>query len=159
MDRGHSWAAVAQGAVMKGLGMLTEKPAKVFECPRHYGVKKAVSDLTPRQNPGNPSPVQTNARLATNQIHWLVAKGDLVLPQTASTDNDDSTKKYDYEWTMDQDHFKAMENQITPFTVSEHYDLVFVASDEDMAPTLFENVSDSCLSPFCVVIKLLYLLK
>ena len=50
-DQRDSWVAVAKGALIKWLGLYTDKPLVVKICPRHYGIKVRSYSTAPKTSP------------------------------------------------------------------------------------------------------------
>jgi len=79
---GECWTAVAQGSVLRGMGLGVGQPAPVGECPRHYGI--AGSEVwSPSRHAGRDAPFTDSVhgkRMVGDQIAWLVRKGDVILP-------------------------------------------------------------------------------
>ncbi|KAM5344569.1 hypothetical protein ACJ41O_013104 [Fusarium nematophilum] len=78
------WTAVAQGSVLRVMGLGASLPTPVAECPRHYGI--AASEVWSQwrhRHAGQQSPVKDEVhgqKMAVGRITWLVRKGDLILP-------------------------------------------------------------------------------
>jgi len=155
VERGiNCWAAVPQGAVMKGLGLLTEAPPPVASCPRHYGVKTRrlygwnnnLDEITvgPEGTPW-----------AAEQIKWIFHQGDVIWPDREISD------VYPCHWSMTaRDYEDRRRRQGDPALANaasgELRDIVVVASDAERAPMRFAEIAttrDTVLRLKCDLMK------
>ncbi|KAK3370874.1 hypothetical protein B0T24DRAFT_650103 [Lasiosphaeria ovina] len=140
VERGDDcWIAVAKGAIIKSLGVYTEKPALVKSCPRHYGIKVRTQFASYKHQQGDAEVDVEGIQWATDQIRWFILKGDALFP------NKPIVATYDCHWSMKATEFPSPQNKRSshlPLSSSEVYrDVVFVASSRDEAPTRFASIS------------------
>ncbi|KAB5585602.1 hypothetical protein GE09DRAFT_1166380 [Coniochaeta sp. 2T2.1] len=137
---GDCWTAVAKGAVLKGLGICSEKPQPVKGCPRHYGVKTRTH-FAPYQHKLSETEMDPEGvQWATDQIRWLVQKGDVIHPgkPTQAT--------YECHWSMKASTYSSGKGRgrdpITGYTPSTEVtrDVVFVASARDEVPARYAEI-------------------
>lgn len=135
-----SWSAVAQGAVMKGLGLLTERPIPVTRCPRHFGIKTRTHYSAWRNSPGDSEVDAAGIRWATGQVKWLVQKGDAIMAGR------ETVEKYDCHWSLKASDYplakKKQSHRDSANGTTEFFrDIIIVASAEDEAPAAFSGIS------------------
>jgi hypothetical protein len=77
----NSWSGVVRGAVLRacGVGMSPPEPSKAS--PKHYGfsISESYADYKHVGAPTMKNKV-TGQRVASNQLSWIIRKGDLILP-------------------------------------------------------------------------------
>ncbi|KAK4186242.1 putative heat shock protein family 70 protein [Podospora australis] len=135
VERGEDcWAAVAKGAIIKSLGVYTEKPLFVQDCPRHYGIKVRRPYASYENHLHSDVNIDSQGmEWALDQIRWFVQKGDALFPNKAiivTHDCNFSMKASDYPVQRNKRN-SSVSGPATPVW----RDIVFVASDRDEAPT------------------------
>ncbi|CAK7228219.1 hypothetical protein SCUCBS95973_006807 [Sporothrix curviconia] len=141
------WSAVSQGAVMKGLGLLTDKPPTITRSPCYYGVKTRQLYSGWRNSGDNVEKDSLGIKWATDQIKWFVRKNDSIQPgkDRVATYNchwllrpaDFATATPSFSFSSRKRHSQAVK-EAAQSTV--YRDIVFVASREDDAPTRFKEL-------------------
>ncbi|KAK3386605.1 hypothetical protein B0H63DRAFT_520692 [Podospora didyma] len=143
VERGEDcWIAVAKGAIIKSLGVYTDKPALVKSCPRHYGIKVRTQFASYKHQQGDAEVDVEGFQWATDQIRWFIQKGDALFP------NKPLVATYDCHWSMKAADFPSAQNKrssnMHPTNSAEVFrDVVFVASGRDEAPMRFASVNTS----------------
>ncbi|KAK4135768.1 hypothetical protein BT67DRAFT_260133 [Trichocladium antarcticum] len=75
------WIAVAKGAIIKSMGIYTDKPLFVKSCPRHYGIKVRSRYASYENHLRRDVDVDAEGvEWALDQIRWFVPKGDGLFP-------------------------------------------------------------------------------
>lgn len=75
------WIAVAKGAIIKSMGIYTDKPLFVKSCPRHYGIKVRKQYASYENHLRKDVDVDAaGVEWALDQIRWFVQKGDGLFP-------------------------------------------------------------------------------
>lgn len=115
-----SWNSVVKGAVLRGMGMGMTVAAKVYKCRRHYGicVSQISAELTDVDR-------LSRSQVVTEQLVWLVRKGDLVLP------DEPTVSRIDLECRFTSKHL----------TLGTSMRLKFVASAMDNPPLTLAEIS------------------
>lgn len=89
----HPWSAVARGSVFVGAGIGTPTPPPVGETLRYYGI--CVTKVHQDWEDGNQNGLVVNRfsgkTVIPDPVHWLVQRGDLILPGT------DIVRKFDID--------------------------------------------------------------
>ena len=150
---------MSKGAVMKGLGLLTEKPPAIARSPCFYGVKTRQHFSNWRNSGDNVETDSLGVRWATDQIKWFVKKNDAILP------GQDRVATYKCHWLLQP---KDFETPSTTFSFSSrkrnsshnktdghqpppvYRDIVFVISSEEEAPTRYKELNMGMLSNLCI---------
>lgn len=133
-DGKYSWSAVAKGAIIKSLGVYTEKPLLVRSCPRHYGIKVRTHFAAYKHSDVSPETDIEGIQWATDQIRWFIQKGDGIFP------NKPLLATYDCHWSMKTSEF-PMPNKKGPHARGEVFrDVVFIASAQDEGPIRFGKI-------------------
>lgn len=144
-DGKYSWSAVARGAIIKSLGVYTEKPLLVRSCPRHYGIKVRTQYAAYKHSDVAPETDIEGIPWATDQIRWFIQKGDGIFP------NKPLLATYDCHWSMKASEFPST-NKKGPHTRGEVFrDVVFIASAQDEGPIRFDKIDKGksrCLCTF-----------
>lgn len=130
VERGEDcWAAVAKGAIIKSLGLYTDKPLLVKSCPRHYGIKIRSHYAAYKHQPGEVDVDVEGVKWATDQLRWFVLKGDAIFPERPRV------MTYDCNWSMLASEFPTAQNRrntAIPLSPDRTLrDVVFIASSED----------------------------
>ncbi|KAK3683332.1 hypothetical protein B0T22DRAFT_245329 [Podospora appendiculata] len=102
------WTAVARGAIIKSLGMYTDKPAIVKSCPRHYGIKVRTQFAAYKHKPADAEVDVEGIPWATDQIRWFVQKGDAIFPGKPVV------ATYDCHWSMKASDYPSPPNPLAP---------------------------------------------
>jgi hypothetical protein len=79
---------VVKGAMLAGMGIGREAPAKMRLCPKHYGISLHMPYEKwegERRDTVKHSPI--NTALVEHEITWLIHKGDVILPETPIMDS------------------------------------------------------------------------
>lgn len=139
-DDQDSWAAVAKGAVIKSLGLYTDKPPAVKICPRHYGIKARASSTAPKHE--SQPPGVEGVRWASDQIRWLVRKGDAIFP------NRPLIATHHCHWSMKASDFESAKQSLNygQPSCSALREVVFVATPLDAAPARLDKSNQSKFS-------------
>jgi len=135
---------VVKGAIVKSLGLYTEKPLLVKACPRRYGIKIRSHYAAYKNNPQEMEEDVEGKVWAKDQIRWFMHKGDVVFPDKPLA------MTYDCHWSMKASDFPSAEARRNPGLgqLSENVfrDVVFVASRQDIAPSRFDELDPGKLS-------------
>ncbi|KAF4625147.1 hypothetical protein G7Y89_g13022 [Cudoniella acicularis] len=84
------WSGVVKGALLRGMGIGIEPPAKLRSCPRHYGVCVNQRYQDWRHTGENAvRDVLDGTMKVHDQLHWLIRQGDLILPEVPLTSTED----------------------------------------------------------------------
>lgn len=130
-----SWAAVVKGAIIKSLGLYTQKLPVVIRCPRHYGIKIRAQFSAYKHKPSDAEVDVEGVSWACNQIRWFVQKGDAIFPGKAIVIS------YDCHWSMKASDYPARRRSSgSQATESVFRDLVFVASAANDPPTRLDEL-------------------
>ncbi|KAK3939278.1 hypothetical protein QBC46DRAFT_388319 [Diplogelasinospora grovesii] len=137
---GDCWIAVAKGAILKSLGVYTDKPLLVGSCPRHYGIKVRTQFASYKHQPGDAEVDVEGIQWATDQIRWFIQKGDALIPKKSIV------ATYDCHWSMKASDFPSPQNNRRTSSVPQppaeiYRDVVFVASAQDEAPGRFAAIN------------------
>ena len=139
VKRGNDcWIAVAKGAIIKTLGVYTDKPQVVKSCPRHYGIKvrrryASYENHLRRDVDVDPEGVEW----ATDQIRWFVQMGDGLFPGKSKVVTHDchfSMKASDYE----QAKRKRGGSSAVPSLVMR--EILVISSSRDRPPTRLDAI-------------------
>ncbi|KAK5661328.1 hypothetical protein OQA88_11223 [Cercophora sp. LCS_1] len=142
---GDCWAAVSRGAIIKSLGLYTDKLPIVRECPRHYGFRTKSQYEGWRHNHNSPQKDLEGTRWATGQIRWLVKKGDAIFP------NKPIVMHYDCHWLLpaprSNQNGRATGAPAPDDPSVGQKEVVFIASAEDDAPLRFDGLNTGESAP------------
>lgn len=136
---GDCWTAVAKGAVLKGLGICSDKPLPVKGSPRHYGIKTRTHFAAYQHKLSETETDVEGIQWATDQIRWLVQKGDVIYPDKATM------ATYECHWSMKASAYtsgrgKTRENGAGVRSSEVTRDVIFVASKKDEVPSRFAEI-------------------
>ncbi|KAK4197073.1 putative heat shock protein family 70 protein [Triangularia verruculosa] len=139
-----SWAAVARGAIIKSLGVYTEKPKYVLSSPRYYGIKVRRPFASYENHSRNDVDVDPQGiHWATDQIRWFIQKGDAIFP------NKPTVAKYELHFSMSENDFPITHSQnkrggrgAPQQPAAVFRDVVFLSSSRDRAPTSMSMVKE-----------------
>ncbi|CAK7208180.1 hypothetical protein SEUCBS140593_000086 [Sporothrix eucalyptigena] len=141
------WCAVSKGAVMKGLGLLTDKPPTITRSPCYYGVKTRQLYSGWRNSGDNFEVDSLGVKWATDQVKWFVRKNDSIQPgkDRVATYNchwllrpkDFATSTPSFSFSSRKRHSAAANSAVQNIV---YRDIVFVASSEAEAPTRFKEL-------------------
>ncbi|KAK3343607.1 hypothetical protein B0T25DRAFT_464293 [Lasiosphaeria hispida] len=140
VERGEDcWAAVAKGAIIKSLGLYTEKLPLVRSCPRHYGIKIRSHFAPYKHQPGEAEVDLEGIQWATDQIRWFIQKGDAIFP------NKPIVATYDCHWSLKASDFPSphgkRSSSAPQYAPGVFREVVFIASAEDDAPMRFDPLN------------------
>jgi len=136
------WGAVAQGAIIKTLGLYSDKPLPVKICPRHYGIKMR-SQFSPHRHRESDKEVDVQGvAWATEQVRWFVEQGDTIF-----LDNP-IVAQFQCHWTVKASDFpdrQAKKGRAAkpPQSVQVLRNVVFVATAKEEAPARFDDLDGS----------------
>lgn len=145
---------MSKGAVMKGLGILTEKPHAITRSPCFYGVKTRQHFSSWRNADDNVETDTLGVQWATDQIKWFVKKDDAILH------DEDRVSSYKCHWLLTQKDFEtpapafhfssrkrnsAQNRSDLPQPI--YRDIVFIISSENDAPTRYKELKMGTLLP------------
>ncbi|KAM7212824.1 hypothetical protein V8F06_011812 [Rhypophila decipiens] len=151
VERGEQcWSAVARGAIIKSLGVYTEKPLLVKDCPRHFGIKVRTQFAAYKHSDMAPEMDIEGVQWATDQIRWFISKGDGIFP------NKPLVATYDCHWSMKASEFPSPNKKASHNSAEVFRDVVFIASSQDEAPIRFGNINkatDEVVSLRCDLTK------
>ncbi|KAK0740411.1 hypothetical protein B0T18DRAFT_440099 [Schizothecium vesticola] len=140
VDRGDDcWAAVAKGAIIKSLGLYTDKPPVVKICPRHYGIKVRSYSTAPKHEPPDVDVDTKGVRWAPDQIRWFGRKGDIIFP------NRPLITTHHCHWSMKASDFASAKQSLNYGQPScpALREVVFVATPLDAAPMRLDKSNQS----------------
>ncbi|KAK1754394.1 hypothetical protein QBC47DRAFT_383808 [Echria macrotheca] len=142
VERGEDcWAAVVKGAIIKSLGLYTEKLPFVRACPRDYGIKIRSQYAAYKHNPDEVQVDVEGMTWATDQIRWFIRNGDVIFPDKPLV------MMYDCHWSMRASEFPGTQTKRSPGAPQPSdaaiRDVVFIASSESPAPTRFDALNPS----------------
>ncbi|KAK0665366.1 putative heat shock protein family 70 protein [Cercophora samala] len=151
-----SWAAVARGAIIKSLGVYTEKPKHVISCPRHYGIKVRRPFASYENHARSDIDVDVHGiQWATDQIRWFIQKGDAILP------NKPTVARYELHFSMNASDFPGTQSQnkrsgrsAAPQPPAVFRDVVFLSSSRDKAPTAMSMVKEESEQMYTLKVNL-----
>ncbi|ERS97679.1 hypothetical protein HMPREF1624_05850 [Sporothrix schenckii ATCC 58251] len=143
------WCAVSKGAVMKGLGLLTEKPTNITRSPCYYGVKTRQLYSGWRNTGDNFEIDSLGVKWATDQVKWFVRKDDAIQP------GKDRVTTYNCHWLLRPSDFalatssfsfssrkrNSAAHSSSAAETKVYRDIVFVASHESDAPRRFKELN------------------
>ncbi|KAK4678703.1 hypothetical protein QC764_310090 [Podospora pseudoanserina] len=151
-----SWAAVARGAIIKSLGVYTEKPKHVISCPRYYGIKVRRPFASYENHARSDIDVDTQGiKWATDQIRWFIQKGDAILP------NKPTVARYELHFSMNASEFPGTQLQnkrggrgVPQQPAAVFRDVVFLSSSRDKAPTAMSMVKEESEQMYTLKVNL-----
>lgn len=125
---------MAKGAIIKSLGVYTDKPEFVKPCPRHYGIKVRRPFASYEQHQRRDVDVDAQGNeWATDQLRWFIQKGDGMFP------NKPIVVTHECNFSAKLSEFPAYQSKKTSLGTSTpapvFREIVFVASSRDEAPT------------------------
>lgn len=138
---------MSKGAVMKGLGLLTEKPLNITRSPCYYGVKTRQLYSGWRNTGDNFEVDSLGVKWATDQVKWFVRKDDAIQP------GKDRVTTYNCHWLLRPKDFatatpsfsfSSKKRNSAAHNVTQNLvyrDIVFVASHELDAPRRFKELN------------------
>lgn len=135
------WGAVAQGAIIKTLGLYSDKPTPVKICPRHYGIK-VRSQFSPHKHKESDKEVDVEGLAwATEQVRWFVKQGDTIFPDNPIV------AQFQCHWTVKASDFpdrqRKKDRAAKPSqTVQVLRNVVFVATAKEEAPARFDGLNE-----------------
>lgn len=141
-DDQDSWAAVAKGAIIKSLGLYTDKPPPVKICPRHYGITARSCTALKHEPLDVDLDSKGAAGWAPDQIRWFVRKGDVIFP------NRPVIAAHHFHWSMKASDFESARQSLNygQPSCSALREVVFVASPLDAAPARLNRSNQSKFS-------------
>lgn len=131
---------MAKGAIIKSLGVYTEKPLLVKSCPRHYGIKVRTQFAAYKHSDVTPEKDVEGVQWATDQIRWFIQKGDGIFP------NKPVVATYDCHWSMKASEFPSSNKKASHPPAEVFREVVFIASSQEEAPIRFGNIDRSMFS-------------
>ncbi|KAK0634343.1 hypothetical protein B0T17DRAFT_611370 [Bombardia bombarda] len=153
VERGDDcWSAVAKGAIIKSLGVYTEKPLLVKACPRHYGIKVRTQYAAYKHQQTDAEIDLEGVQWATDQIRWFIQQGDAIFP------NKPIVATYDCHWSMKASDYPTPQihhsrrrherdsgnaNANAQPSAEVFRDVVFIASAQQDAPIRFASIDKS----------------
>ncbi|KAK0737288.1 hypothetical protein B0T21DRAFT_287289 [Apiosordaria backusii] len=151
-----SWAAVARGAIIKSLGIYTEKPKFVLGSPRHYGIKVRRPFASYENHARSDIDVDAQGiQWATDQIRWFIHKGDALFP------NKPTVAKYELHFSMSANDFPTAQPQnkrggrgVLQQPAAVFRDVVFLSSSRDKAPTAMSMVKEESEQMYTLKVNL-----
>ncbi|KAK4178783.1 putative heat shock protein family 70 protein [Triangularia setosa] len=156
LEQGDGWAAVARGAIIKSLGIYTEKPKYVLSSPRHYGIKVRRPFASYENHARSDIDVDPHGiQWATDQIRWFIQKGDAILP------NKPTVVKHELHFSMNANDFPITQSQnkrggrgVPQQPPAVFRDVVFLSSSRDKAPTAMSVVKEESEQMYTLKVNL-----
>ncbi len=131
--------------MIKGLGLLTDKPLNVTRCPRSFGIKTRTLFSPARNNMSEIEQDPDGIRWAAGQVRWLVLKGDALEP------GKERVETYVCHWTLKESDYPLAPKKKKRMSLRGNgnadlqpvmllRDIVIVASEADTPTNRFADV-------------------
>ncbi|KAK4225797.1 hypothetical protein QBC38DRAFT_251921 [Podospora fimiseda] len=134
------WIAVAKGAIIKSLGIYTEKPEFVKSCPRSYGIKVRRPFASYENHLRKDVDVDGQGKeWATDQLRWFILKGDGMFP------NRPIVVTHDCNFSAKASEFPSFQKRASSSTSAlapVYREIVFIASPRDKPPLHLEATDE-----------------
>lgn len=119
-------------------------PLPVKGAPRHYGIKTRTHFAAYQHKLSETETDVEGIQWATEQIRWLIQKGDVIHPHKATV------AKYECHWSMKTSVFESAtsrRNRDTGVVTSNDVirDVVFVATEKEEAPSRYAEIDSGTI--------------
>ncbi|KAI9786203.1 MAG: hypothetical protein M1839_007613 [Geoglossum umbratile] len=96
------WSGVVKGAVLRGMGIGMDVPARLRSCPRHYGICLSQIYADWRHDGAEAVADWFHGRqVVPRQLIWLVQRGDVILPDGPIVST------YSIDWKFTPKHLES----------------------------------------------------
>ena len=116
---------------MKGLGLLTDRPPVLQECPKAFGIKTRQHVSPWKHSKQYIQQGVDGSEWATDQVRWFIEKGDAIIP------GKERKEVYDCIYEVAEDDFTRKKKQPVLEVFRE---IVFIACELKDPPTTFPDV-------------------